>query len=255
MRYVDLKGTDMKVSRLAIKVSQQANMEEIVRKAVELGVNTFDCTENENVLGDILKKYPKLRKKIYIQVNYQKNSFDLSQRQILDYVDEVLSKLNTEYLDILILDDSDILVDPLELALTFDILHASGKVKYFGVFEMDSTGIKLYRKHSKHPIVMNHLALSLNDKNLVNNKRNTMNYCYLHDITMQTYFHYSSSDILEEISQNYKITSKGMYFAGLLRFPSRIQVLANIEDIEELKELCDASDIKISREDFYKIYL
>lgn len=254
MRYVDIKGTQMKVSRLGLNITEHILMDQFVLNAIENGINLFDCSKNREVLGNYIKENPKSRKKIYIQARYEQNGSNLSQSHILQYVDDILRNLHTDYLDILMLNIKDILFDPLELALTFDVLYASGKVKYFGVINAEPIQIKLINKHSKNPIVMNHIDFDLDNKGLVEVKRNTMNYCYLRDITVQATYNYSLHNKLSEIGYKYGLDTDGMSLARLLRLPCRVQVLADVHNMEELESLIKASDIKISREDFYKIY-
>ncbi len=59
--------------------------------------------------------------------------YDLSKDYILDSVDGILNRLQTPYLDLLILHRPDALMEPKEIAEAFDQLQKSGKVRHFGV--------------------------------------------------------------------------------------------------------------------------
>ena len=67
MRYVDIKGTNMKVSRLALGCMRIGNknvdeVEELVKTALEVGINFFDHADiygggaSEKVFGEVLKE-------------------------------------------------------------------------------------------------------------------------------------------------------------------------------------------------------
>lgn len=60
-------------------------------------------------------------------------AYDCSKEHILKAVEGSLSRLNTEYLDVLLLHRPDALLEPEEVAEAFRILKESGKVRHFGV--------------------------------------------------------------------------------------------------------------------------
>lgn len=299
MRYVDIKGTDMKVSRLALgcmRIGDKSvdEVEELVKTALDLGINFFDHADiygrgkSEKVFGEVLKRHPEWRKKMFIQSKcgiIPGKCYDFSQSHILESVEQSLQNLHTDYLDILVLHRPDVLMDPKELALTFDILYASGKVKYFGVSNMNPMQIELIKKHSNHPIVVNQLQFNLvnagmidcgfnvnmDNNESINRDGSTLEYCYLHDITIQPWSILQASwekgtfidhpdykelnDKLEEIGQKYNLDKAAMSLAWILRHPSRMQPIAGTTNPDHLRNLAKACDIKISREDFYALYL
>lgn len=299
MRYVDIKGTDMKVSRLALgcmRIGDKSvdEVEELIKTALDLGINFFDHADiyadgkSEKVFGEVLNRHPEWRKKMFIQSKcgiVPDKYYDFSQSHILKSVEQSLQNLHTDYLDILVLHRPDVLMDPKELALTFDILYASGKVRYFGVSNMNPMQIKLIRKHSKHPIVVNQLQFNLvntgimdcgfnvnmNNDESINRDGSLLEYCYLHDITIQPWAILQASwekgtfidhpdykelnDKLEEIGQKYDLDKAAMSLAWILRHPSRMQPITGTTNPNHLRNLAKACDIKISREDFYALYL
>ena len=73
MRYVDIKGTNIKASRLALgcmRIGDKSveEVEELVKTALDLGINFFDHADiyaggkSEKVFGEVLKKHPDWRK-------------------------------------------------------------------------------------------------------------------------------------------------------------------------------------------------
>lgn len=284
MRYVDFKGTKMKVSRLALgcRNFEDKTIEEVealIKAALDLGINFFNHShlydKNEKIFGEALKKHPEWRKNMYIQSScgiVSENHYDSSQEYILKCVDESLENLNIDYLDMLVLQHPDVLMDPQELALTFDILYRSGKVKYFGVGNMNSMQIELIKKFVSYPIVVNMMDFNLVQTDLIDNMNSVgglLEYCYLHDMTIQsssvfktlneeTFINHvdyqSLNNKLVEVGKKYNLNRQGMALAWILRHPSRIQSIAEITDLNMLNDLAKACDVKISRDDFYDLY-
>jgi predicted oxidoreductase len=73
--------------------------------------------------------------------------FDLSFDHIVEGVDGSLKRLQTGYLDILLLHRPDPLVEPEEVAQAFDLLHRTGKVRKFGVSNHSPAQIEYCRLH------------------------------------------------------------------------------------------------------------
>ncbi|MGZ7192145.1 aldo/keto reductase, partial [Streptococcus pyogenes] len=63
----------------------------------------------------------------------RKGYFDFSKSHILESVDNILARLNTDYLDVLALHRPDALMEAEEVAEAFRILKETGKVRHFGV--------------------------------------------------------------------------------------------------------------------------
>ncbi len=61
----------------------------------------------------------------------------------MESVDGILKRLGTEYLDILLLHRPDPLVEPEEVAEAFSKLKESGKVRHFGVSNMNRPALCL----------------------------------------------------------------------------------------------------------------
>lgn len=127
--------------------------------------------------------------------------YDFSKQYILDSVDGILKRLQTEYLDVLVLHRPDALVEPEEVAEAFDQLQSSGKVRHFGVSNHKPMQIELLKKYVKQDILVNQLQFSIPVSNMIANglevnmstegsidrDGSVLDYCRLHDITIQTW--------------------------------------------------------------------
>ncbi len=113
----------------------------------------------------------------------------------------VIKLLNYSYLDMLLLHRPDTLMELEEVAEVFDCLHASGKVRHFGVSNFNSMQIELLQAYVKQPIIANQMQFSIMHANLVtsgiqantlfdgapNRDGHILEYCRLKHITIQAW--------------------------------------------------------------------
>ncbi len=281
----------MRMPALSVK---EATM--VIDRANELGINFYDHAtcygkgEAEKRFGDALKTLHIEREDIFIQskcgLTFERGTFDWSKENILTSVDEILSRLQTDYLDALLLHRPDVLFDPEEVAEAFDILERNKKVRHFGVSNLAPLQIELLRKYVKQPLVFNQLQLSITESYLIdqalylNNKTtemsinrdgNVLDYCRLHDITVQAWsplqFGFFEgcfinhekfpelNAVLAQMSEKYGISKTGIAIAWILRHPAKIQAIAGTMNPKHLEEFVESANITLTREDWYKLYL
>ena len=219
-------------------------------------------------------------------IHPERNEFDWSKEDILASVDGSLARLKTDYLDALLLHRPDLLFDPCEVAEAFDALEKSGKVRYFGVSNVTPGQLELLKKHVKQPLVFNQLQFSLDQTQLIdaglylNNlttdryidrDNGVLDYCRLRDIVVQVWSplqigmfqgcfidHPDYPELnrkLDELSEKYGVPKNAVAIAWILRHPAKMQVVVGTMNPERLKDLCKATDIELSRHDWYDLYL
>lgn len=298
MKYIDIKNTDLKVSQIALGCMRIANMEveqleKLINQALELGINFFDHADiygggkSEELFGKVLAKNPDLRSKMIIQTKcgIRKGFYDFSKEHIINSVNNSLQRLNTDYVDVLLLHRPDTLMDPKEVAEAFDELYNEGKVKYFGVSNMTPYQIELIQKYTKHPLVFNQLQFNVVNAGMVDSGINAnmtnagsvdhdgavLEYCRLKDITIQPWSILQASwekgtflnhpdyeglnNKLEELGNKYGLSKSAMSVAWILRHPANMQPIAGTTSCDHLVDLCKACDVEMSREDWYALYL
>lgn len=211
--------------------------------------------------------------------------YDFSKEHILNSVDASLKRLKTDYVDTLLLHRPDTLMEPEEVAEAFSKLHESGKVKYFGVSNHTPMQIELLNKYLNNKIIINQLqfsimhtgmidaGLNMNIKNDASIDRDggVLEYCRLKDITIQAWSPYQygffegvflDNDKFPElnkkinaIAEKYAVTNTAIATAWILRHPAKIQTIVGSMNAERIKEICKASNITLTRQEWYEIYL
>ncbi len=289
----DLDVSEISLGCMRISTMTKSDIAHLIQTALDEGVTFFDHAdvygggECEAKFAEALDMNPKVRETMHIQTKcgIRKGSFDFSKEHILQSVDGSLKRLRTEYLDVLLLHRPDALVEPEEVAEAFTILHDSGKVRYFGVSNQNPMQIELLTKFVKQPIVFNQLQLSITNSGMIdaginvnmeneasiNRDGSILDYCRLKEITIQPWspFLYGFfegvfldndkfpelNQVINEMAAAKGVTNNAIAIAWILRHPARMQPIVGTTNAQRLQEICKASDITLSRHEWYQIYL
>ncbi|MBT2733255.1 aldo/keto reductase family oxidoreductase [Bacillus sp. ISL-7] len=297
MRTIKLGSSSLEVPVVAvgcmrINSLEKPEAERFVQTALEEGANFFDHADIygsgtcEEIFADAIHMNAEIREKIILQskCGIRKGMFDFSKEYILESVDGILKRLNTEFLDVLLLHRPDALVEPEEVAEAFDSLDKSGKVRHFGVSNQNPMQIQLLQKFVKQPLVANQLQLSITNANMISNGINVnmendsainrdgsiLDFCRLNDITIQPWspFQYGFfegvflgndkfpelNQQIDEIAAKYEVSNTTIATAWLLRHPAHMQPVIGTMNIDRLKDCCKASEVQLTREEWYRIY-
>lgn len=278
--------------RLADFDKQQMN--HFIHTSLELGVNFFDHADiygggkSEEIFGEAMKGDETLRREdmiIQSKCGIRQGFYDLSKKYILDSVDGILQRLQTEYLDVLLLHRPDALVEPEEVADAFSALEKSGKVRNFGVSNHKPMQIELLQKYVEQPLVINQMQFSIPVSNMIANGMevnmetngavdrdgSVLDYCRLHDITIQAWSPFQMpgwkgcflgseeypelNNKIQELADKYQVSGTTIATAWILRHPAGMQLIAGTTSEERLKEIVQACTIELTKEEWYQLYL
>ncbi len=270
-------------------------MNRYIHSAMELGINFFDHADiygggrSEEIFGEAMKSDGTLKREDMILQSKcgirPGICYDLSKEYILNSVDGILKRLNTEYLDILLLHRPDALVEPEEVAEAFDELESSGKVRAFGVSNHKPMQIELLKKYVKQPLLFNQMQFSIPVSNMVANglevnmtsagatdrDGSVLDYCRLNDMTIQAWSpfqmpewkgcflgsddYWQLNQEIRVLSEKYQESDMAIATAWILRHPAKMQVIAGTTNIDRLKQIVAGSEIDLTREEWYKLYM
>ncbi|ASA26589.1 aldo/keto reductase [Paenibacillus donghaensis] len=275
---------------------------EAVDAALSIGINLFDHADiytrgkAEKVFGQIFKDRPGLREEMILQSKCgiklmepgdSTNSFDFSGGHILSSVDGTLSRLGTEYIDILLLHRPDPLMDPEEVAAALQQLKKSGKVRHFGVSNMSAAQIKLLQAYCDEPFIVNQLHLSLNqlswlDAGLSLNRpafkdvtfpEGTIEFCRMENIQLQAWgplaqglFSGRALDdqpervvntaaMVADLAAEKGTTPEVIVLSWLMTHPAAIQPVIGTVNPQRIAACADADMFPLSRKEWYDLYV
>lgn len=269
-----------------------AEVESLVKTALDNGIDYFDHADIygngkcEEIFGNVIKDNRSLREKMIIQTKcgIRNGYYDFSKKHIIESVDNSLKRLNTDYIDVLLLHRPDTLMEPHEVNEAFEELYRSGRVRHFGVSNHNVMQIELFRKYISQPLIINQLQLSVMSAGLISSGMNVnmenkesvlhnsglLEYSRLNDITIQAWspFQYGFFDgvfldnekfpelnnTINNIAKEYGVTNTAIATAWILRHPANFQVVTGTVNPQRIKQICDGSDIVLTREQWYEIY-
>ena len=211
--------------------------------------------------------------------------FDYSYEHIIEAANASLTALNTDYIDILLLHRPDALVEPEEVARAFDELAATGKVRAFGVSNHTPRQIDLLKKYVTQPIVANQLQLSITHSPLIahgvssnmlgedqsiDRDRGILDYCRLHDITIQAWSPFQAgffdgvfldspkypelNAVIDRLAAQYNVPPIAIATAWITRHPAQMQVVLGTTNAERVAGAAQGSDIPLTRPEWYDLF-
>jgi predicted oxidoreductase len=291
----NLQASNVILGLMRISEMDDEEIRTLVGTARDAGINFFDHADVyggahgcEKRFGDAVTFTSAERESVIIQskVGIREGFFDFSKEHILRTVDESLAALNTDYMDILLLHRPDTLVEPAEVAAAFDALHASGKVRNFGVSNQTPGLVELLKRSVNQPLAFNQVQLSITHSPLIaqgvaanmagldqsiDRDNGILEYSRLNDITLQAWSpfqkgffdgvfigdrenHGPLNDALDEIAAAHGVTPTGIAVAWITRHPANMQVVLGTTKPARVVESAAGSDIPLSREEWYRLF-
>lgn len=275
-----------------------------IEAALECGINFFDHADfycygkSETLFGEFLRDHASERDHFVVQSKCGiilpdqpekglPGRFDLSYQHIMGAVEGSLKRLQTGYLDVLLLHRPDPLVEPEEVARAFDELHRTGRVRSFGVSNHSPAQIELLQAYVDHPLRFNQIEYNplhtvLHDAAIHANMRRPdygnpgegiIEYCRLHDIQLQAWAPLAkglltgnadsteveprvkrASDYVARLAAKWGASREAVVIGWILRHPARIQPVIGTTNPDRLRAACEGLKVKFSREEWYQLY-
>ncbi len=144
--------------------------------------------------------------------------------------------------------------------------------------------IELLNKYLKNKIIINQLQFSITNTGIIDSGLNVnmkidpsidrdgsiLEYCRLKDITIQAWspFQYGffegvflDNDKFPELNMKINeiaaikgVTNSAIAIAWILKHPAKIQPIVGTTNPKRLKDICKASNVELTRQEWYEIY-
>ncbi|EAH4443508.1 aldo/keto reductase [Listeria innocua] len=288
----DLTASEISLGcmRMADLSKEEAN--KVINTALENGIDFFDHADiygggkSEEVFADAIDMNATVREKMILQskCGIRQGFFDFSKEHIISSVEGSLKRLKTDYLDTLLLHRPDTLFEPEEVAAAFTELEKSGKVRHFGVSNQNPGQIELLKKYVDQELIANQLQFSIMHTGMIDTGFNVnmtidpsldrdggiLEYSRLHNMTIQAWspFQYGffegvflDNDKFPELNKAidkiaaYKgVTNSAIAVAWIQRHPASFQTVVGTMNPGRIADIAKASDVTLSREEWYEIY-
>ncbi len=302
MKYVEFGAEKNQASEIVIgmmRISEMSTKEvaALIDSGLEAGINFLDTADiyargkSEEILGKVFAENPALREKVILQskcgirIDEDFTWFDFSKKYILSAVEGSLKRLQTDYLDCLLLHRPDALMEPEEIAEAFAELYKAGKVKNFGVSNFNPMMMAMLNEFVEFPLVTNQVQLSVAHTPMIDagfqvnmhwdgaamRDGGILEYCHLNNIVIQTWssLQYGYFDgvflgsekypklnaVLNRIAKEKGVTPAAVALAWILKYPAKMQAVIGTTKPARVKESAAASDIELTKKEWYEIYL
>ncbi len=269
-----------------------AEVSNVIHTALDNGIDLFDHADiygggkSEALFGRVFTDEPGLRKKMFIQTKcgIRRGFYDLSKEHIVESVEKSLARLNTDYVDMLLLHRPDTLMEPDEIAAAFETLSASGKVRHFGVSNMNPAQVALIQSACVHKLLVNQLqfgpaatailntGLNVNvpHKPGVERDGSVLELSRLNKITIQAWSplqygffagvflgneqYAKLNEVLSRIGGERGITPAAAAIAWILRHPAGMQAILGTTKARHVEDISRACSFDMAREEWYEVY-
>jgi predicted oxidoreductase len=253
-----------------------------IEQALALGISGFDHADiyggysAEAAFGAALAAAPSLRDRLQIvtkcgikavsaaRPEHSVKSYDSSPAHVLTSVDNSLRALRTDRVDLLLIHRPDLLMEPDALADTFRTLRAAGKVLHFGVSNHSPSQFAML--HRRIPLVTNQFEFSplqmgaLDDGTLEQATDLGLPPMIWSPLAGGRLL--SAGDdvarrlrsVLEDWGRARCASAATMAYAWLRRHPSCPIPITGTGRIEGLREALASSAVRLSAEDWYRVW-
>lgn len=258
----------------------------LIEEVYDLGITTVDhadiygnfCCEEK--FGEALKLKKGLREKLQIvtkcgikfpsenRPENKSHCYDTSKEHIIKSAERSLKNFNTDYLDVLLIHRVDALLNPEEVAEAFTKLNKDGKVRYFGVSNFLPAQFNMLNSYLDNKLITNQVEISPLCLNAFED--GTLDLMLEKRIKPMAWSPLAGGRLFrgndERSLRVQKVLNKikeevnakdidEVAYAWLLMHPSKIMPIVGSGKIERIKSAIRATDIKLTRDQWFEIYV
>ncbi len=256
------------------------HVERKIQTCLDQGITTFDQADiyggytAEAILGAVLKKNTALRDKMEIvtkcdivapvgrysdkRVKY----YDTSAKHIQFSVDQSLTDMAIEHIDLLLIHRPDPLMDHNETGKALDSLVSSGKVGAVGVSNFRPWDWKLLQSAMSTQLVTNQIEISLAEISPFTN--GDLAFHQQHNHAMMAWSPLGGGSLMtadselgkrmDQIATEFNTDRAAVAIAFLLHHPSIILPVLGTNNLDRIAAISQATKVPLTRESWYELY-
>ncbi|MCX6282465.1 MAG: aldo/keto reductase [Bacteroidetes bacterium] len=258
----------------------------LMEELISMGVTSFDHADIygnyscEAILGDVIRLKKSLRNEIEIvtkcgiklvsdkfperKIKHYDYSFDY----IVSSVNNSLTNIGTDHIDLLLLHRPAPFFNPEEAAKAFSVLKHDGKVRHFGVSNFTPAQFEMLSAYTEEKLVTNQVEIS--PYCLEHFENGNMDFFLKEKIRPMAWSPMAGGKLFNPHDDKGLRISKALYnvaeelqvgaidtavYAWLLKHPATILPVVGSGKIEHIKHAIDALSVDMSLEQWYKIYI
>jgi predicted oxidoreductase len=258
------------------------NVARIFDHCLHLGINTFDHADTyggytcERVFGEVLSKSGLKREDIVLfsqcgtnlphpeRPAFKVRHFNTSASHIRQSVEQSLNNLQTDYLDVFLLNQLDPISDLDETANALQQLKNEGKIRHIGIVNFSVFQHQLLSSRLRSPIVSNHVELNLlNTSAFENGQIDYIKQRYMRPLVLspladgliaegEEHKVVQLRNLLAAMAEKYKVDLESVAVAWLIRLGALPVVGTRNE--QRISSIVEAFDVELDHQDWYALY-
>ena len=263
------------------KTQSEKDISTLIDTCLSLGIDSFDHADiyndyaNEAFFGKLLKDNPSKRHQIKIitkcgiQLLSQKKPltkvkhYDYSKDHITSSVEQSLTNLNTDYIDLLLLHRPSPLLNADVVAQTLSSLVLSGKVKHIGVSNFTPAQFQLLQSRLDIPLITNQIELNFNQLQplidgsidfLYERKIKPMIWSPLGGGSIFEYGKVALNKPFQLLGAKYQVGADVLSLAWLLKHPAQLIPVIGTVKTERIISAVKACSIDLELQEWFQLY-
>ncbi|MEP2889843.1 aldo/keto reductase [Tateyamaria sp.] len=251
-----------------------------IHACLDQGITTFDQADiyggyvAEAILGEALKADTSLRGRMEIvtkcdivapagryaaaPVKY----YDTSRAHILQSVENSLTDMAIDHIDLLLIHRPDPFMDHHETGAALDEVVKSGKVGAVGVSNFRPYDWNLLQSAMKTPMITNQIEISLGQIDPFSNGDLAFHQQHGHHLMAWSPLGggglMSGSDklhaVMDELAETHDVDRAAVAVAFLLAHPAGILPVMGTNNLDRIKRISDAMRVKLDRPTWFRLY-
>ena len=236
----------------------------IVDTADVYGVNPREFGGAENVLGDILKAGPELRGQIFLATKggiVHGKPYDSTYAYLNTAIDQSLTRLKTNYVDLYQIHRPDISVPMSETARALNGMVKAGKTKHIGVSNFTVAQTRALQAHLETPIITTQPEFSVLQQDPIID--GTLDWCQETSASALAWSPLAGGrifsetgdviDTLDRLAKTYESTRGNIALAFTMGHGANVIPIIGTQKINRIIESSKAADISLVARDYYDI--
>ena len=261
----------------AVDAQNQDKTNATISLCMSLGINTFDLADIygggyvEAAFGQALETLQIARKDVVLfskcglrKTESNKNVIDNSPNYIRKSIDNSLKELKTDYLDLFLINYFDHLADPEQTAMVLSEAVNNGQVKHIGIANFTVFQHQLLASYLSKPLVTNHIEMNLMNVSALEDGR--IDYTKQQFSKPLSWSPLAGGEILEgregkaailkskleSIGKKYETNIEQTAVAWLMQLGT-LPLIGSLSE-SRIRNAASATEIKLSKEDWYELY-
>ena len=263
------------------KTQSEKDISTLIDTCLSLGIDSFDHADiyndyaNEAFFGKVLKDNPSKRHQIKIitkcgiHLLSQKKPltkvkhYDYSKDHLTSSVEQSLTNLNTDYIDLLLLHRPSPLLNADVVAQTLSSLVLSGKVKHIGVSNFTPAQFQLLQSRLDILLITNQIELNFNQlQPLIDG---SIDFLYERKIKPMIWSPLGGGSIFEHgkvalnkpfqlLGAKYQVGADVLSLAWLLKHPAQLIPVIGTVKTERIISAVKACSIDLELQEWFQLY-